>query len=512
MLSRTPSVSDLAQISRDEWERVCAALMALEEGVNKVEDRRGKGNGLDGWRLAGVDVIGYQYRRFEDRFGPKQAAKIKANIALAKKRAHEELGGKLTRFVFMPNIDMEPGHRGSSGELGRWESVKKWASDEGVVLELRGVTRTHALLCKHPQVKPELFEDLGAKLDDQGELLRQLLDDFRKRPGGTAAERRLKKLIKEAETHFERSLVLGSEEEMSAALSSVDDAWRLADDEDVSNDLKGNILTLSSALRMRAGSLQEAKEHALKAVDLLGEESSMPARGNLGLILIETENFGDAENEFRAILKEARQRDDNFETAKALLHLTRVSMALGDNDSMMRYAGELQEAVGSLELESPENPGQANPLHVELLFYATGLRGQIYVHLARGMPHRDIEFEGYRRAEETFRELLCNAKRYGLKELCIVTMSNLAQCIWFQNRLDEAAQVYQETIIAAVGDFKKFEADAFFNLALINEEQERLTDGLENMLKAHSIYGEIGDNVSLLQAEHHLTRLVTPSS
>lgn len=184
MRSRTPTVQELAEQSRDDWENICAALMALEEGANKVEDRHGKGNGLDGWKRNNKGIVGYQYRRYDDRFGASQAAKLKANIELAKTKVPQELGLPLVQVIFLPNIDLEPGHRGSEGEIERFEVLRKWALTEGIELEHRGVTVTHALLCKHSHIRPELFEDLSKKLDEQdqkldaqSDMLRQLVDN-----------------------------------------------------------------------------------------------------------------------------------------------------------------------------------------------------------------------------------------------------------------------------------------------------------------------------------------------
>lgn len=524
MVARTPTVLDVARLPRDEWERICASLMALEEGVNRVEDRRGKGNGLDGWKQTDGQIAGYQYRRFDERFGAKQAADLKANVKLAMERAPAELGGALTRFVFFPNIDLEPGHRGSEGELQRFEAVKKWAAISGVTLELRGVTIVHALLCKHPQVKPELFENISAKLDqhdakldNQADMLRRLLSSIQTSESSSAAEQRLKKLIKEAELHFERALTLGSEDALSAAVRSIDDAWRLADDDDVSAEFKGKILTVSSAFRMRSGSLQEAKEHALEAARLLGEHADMLARGNLGLIHLEMENYRDAQREFIAILERARQRDDKAETAKALIHLTRVAMGLGDDDAMMKYYQELEEALDALDIRDPDNPGQGNMAHVMVFLYAVGLQGQIYVHVAQSVPvaapnARRHAMEGFARAEEIFRDLIENAERFDLKELRLVTMSNLAQSVWYQDRLEEAERLFVDVAEAAGHDFVKFRADAFFNLALVQNEQGKMLDRVESMLKAHQIYGEIGDANSLAQAAKYLTEFVRSST
>ena len=215
--------------------------------------------------------------------------------------------------MFLPNIDLEPGHKGSEGELDRFESLRKWASSEGIALEVRGLTITHAFLCKHPHVKPELFEDLAAKLDtqsatldDQSAMLHSLMAEIQALSGSSTASVHLQRLVKEAEVHYRRAQTLGSEEALQAAVRSIDDAWRLADDSDISPELRGKILTISSALRMRTGNLQEAREHARVAAGLLGCKADLIARGNLGLIHLEMEDFAEASPNFSPRVDPAR--------------------------------------------------------------------------------------------------------------------------------------------------------------------------------------------------------------
>lgn len=515
MPKRIPSVQELADQSRDEWERICAALTALEEGVNKVEDRHGKGNGLDGWKATAEGAVGYQYRRYDGRFGTAQAGKLKDNITLAKLRAPQELGASLVRVVFLPNIDLEPGHKGSEGELDRFENLRKWAASEGVALEIRGVTITHALLCKHSHVKPELFEDLAATidmqsatLDDHSAMLHRLMSEIQALSGGNKASLHLQRLVSEAEVHYRRAQTLGSDEELRAAVRSIDDAWRLADDNDVSPELRGKILTVSSALRMRTGNLQEAREHARIAAGLLGSKADLIARGNLGLIHLELEDFAEARGEFQIVLAKAVEANDAFEIAKASMHLSRVAMALGDSESMMSHAADLDRALHAMDAADAVDPTHVDSNHILLHLYANGLLGQIYVHTARNLPDDPMAFagamEGYARAEEVFSSLVSEAREYGIRSLEVMSLSNLAQCIWFQNRTLEAARIFQDAARRAGEDFLKFRADALFNLALTQNELNRTLDKIESMIEALRVYEQIGDDHSAQQARSYL--------
>jgi hypothetical protein len=98
---RTPLPSELAALSREEWQQLCAGICAVVFQAQRVEDALGKGNGLDAWRQTPAGPEGYQHRRFDARFERAQAAKLKDNIALACERAPGELGGALRRFTIL---------------------------------------------------------------------------------------------------------------------------------------------------------------------------------------------------------------------------------------------------------------------------------------------------------------------------------------------------------------------------------------------------------------------------
>lgn len=72
MKNRIPTADDVGKLSRDEWEELCACLFAISEGVHRVEDHHGKGNGLDGWKESDGGICGYQYRRLDGRLGKSQ--------------------------------------------------------------------------------------------------------------------------------------------------------------------------------------------------------------------------------------------------------------------------------------------------------------------------------------------------------------------------------------------------------------------------------------------------------
>ena len=72
--ARIPTASDVAALSRDDWEALCRSLAAIIHQAEGIEDRRGKGNGMDVIRIDPDGASGWQFRRFDARFGDKQAA------------------------------------------------------------------------------------------------------------------------------------------------------------------------------------------------------------------------------------------------------------------------------------------------------------------------------------------------------------------------------------------------------------------------------------------------------
>lgn len=194
MAGRTPTPKEVGDLPPDDWERLCTALLAKEDPeIHRVEDRKGKGNGLDCWKEEGDGIHGWQHRRLEKGLNDAQIEKLKDAIKLAKDRAPRELGKPLKRVTAVLNIDLEAGHdttpkKGKknakapttkrsgakpkrtakdTGELGRFNDLKKWAKDElDVEVDHRGRAWAHTNLLKHPELKPELFEDVVAEVKE----------------------------------------------------------------------------------------------------------------------------------------------------------------------------------------------------------------------------------------------------------------------------------------------------------------------------------------------------------
>jgi hypothetical protein len=165
-MKRIPSPADVATLSRDEWEILCRGLAALIYQAEGVEDRRGKGNGLDMIRIDGTKANGWQFRRFDGRFGDKQAQKLMDAVRLAKKRCREEDGADLQKVSVWTNIDLEPGHGKKTGERERFANLKnKIRRELDVDVDFVGLSWIHAQLLKHPTLRPDLFEDVAGQME-----------------------------------------------------------------------------------------------------------------------------------------------------------------------------------------------------------------------------------------------------------------------------------------------------------------------------------------------------------
>jgi hypothetical protein len=83
--NRIPTASDLQSLTRDEWEALGHGLCAEMYDTERIEDRLGKGNGLDSFRQleAGGNIDGWQFRRFDGRLGLEQVNKLKEAVTRA---------------------------------------------------------------------------------------------------------------------------------------------------------------------------------------------------------------------------------------------------------------------------------------------------------------------------------------------------------------------------------------------------------------------------------------------
>src|ERR1700750_1091942 len=109
-MGRTPTAEQVADLSRDDWEALCRSLAAIIHQAEGVEDRHGKGNGLDMIRIDPAGALGWQFRRYDNRFGDAQASKVLQPIRLAARRCQTEDGVPLRQSALWANLDLEPGH------------------------------------------------------------------------------------------------------------------------------------------------------------------------------------------------------------------------------------------------------------------------------------------------------------------------------------------------------------------------------------------------------------------
>ena len=163
-MARVPSPADVAALSRDEWERLCRGLAVEIFQAEGIEDRLGKGNGMDMMRSDPQGIVGWQFRRFDGRLGPEQSRKIRASLDLASVRAKAEDRAPLIEYEVWANLDLEPGHLSVVGERERVSELRSYADSIGVKFKFRGLTWIHTKLLRHPYLVPGLFEDVPARL------------------------------------------------------------------------------------------------------------------------------------------------------------------------------------------------------------------------------------------------------------------------------------------------------------------------------------------------------------
>src|SRR5437763_6842529 len=122
MMKRVPTVQDLQGLSRDEWEALGHDLCATMYAAQRVEDRLGRGNGVDAVRQlepAG-NIDGWQFRRFDARLGNKQIKKLQEDVTRAVAACKRDLAGELRTFTVFGNIGLQPSHGKAKGEDARF--------------------------------------------------------------------------------------------------------------------------------------------------------------------------------------------------------------------------------------------------------------------------------------------------------------------------------------------------------------------------------------------------------
>ena len=136
---RVPTAADLQGLTRDEWEALGHDLCATMYNAERVEDRLGRGNGLDALRQLEpeANIDGWQFRRFDDRFGDHQIKNLQDAGTRAVAACKNNLGGQLKTFTVFGNVDLQPGHLKAKGEDARFIEFQKWCKAQYDVIQNR---------------------------------------------------------------------------------------------------------------------------------------------------------------------------------------------------------------------------------------------------------------------------------------------------------------------------------------------------------------------------------------
>ncbi len=495
MKNRTPSQDDLTLLSREEWEDLCSLICVSLYDAHRVEDHFGKGNGLDSYRDIKTHVEGWQFRRFNDRLGDKQVEKIKKNIVLAKTRCVEELCKNLTDYTVIFNINPEPGHGKSKGEIQRLAELTSWAINEhNIDFKYKGLTWVHSILMKNPMLKPELFEDLNASIQDVGKKFQDeifnIKEQINKLVEQNPLEGKLRKtfdlLLREANVHYQRGKELESNEEFQRSITSLNDALRLIEGNDIDRLLEGKILLFLSGVEVLSGYLNNSIYHAKSAISLFeksNKEESIEyifALGNLSFGQYMNQEYNQAYNGFSKVLSYFENSGNLLEIVRTLTHMLSLKVQSGDLEEAVNMVDRVQQT--SIALDK-----LLGPTDVSLSSFATV--ANVYAEI--GVKNQDKEF--LYRAINIYELVEKNTENAKFKRVRITSKGARARCLWNADQLEESRKIHLEVIEETKGFLPKLYVDTKFNLALLLSELGDIATCKQLLREAVSDYKEIGD-------------------
>ena len=500
-MARTPSASDVAKLSRTEWESLCKHLTISIYGAQPVEDAHGKGNGLDAWARRPPAVEGWQFRRFDARFEDAQARKVRKAIKLAHERSLSEMGAALKRFTLIANVDLEPGHKGKTGEIERWSRTEQFAQTLGIEAEFLGCTWVHTQLLKHPYWRPDLFEDpvdaieksKAALLAGQDQILEAIQDAARMAPNLSAA---LETLIREARVHYERGVQHESSEEMASATRSLEDALRLLDaTADCERALRGGVQLALSRVELLRGRLLAAEKYARAALATLEADRSRAyyfSVGSLALCLNAQQRYTECEPLLLTVLEYFEGLGERMEIVRTLTHLVELET----------NRGNLSSAEGWVERLAPISSAAESELGAsDVSVAALGAMANVLMQIGQQFDHTGA----LERAESALAHI-CSLVSLDTR-IGVTALSNRARVAWFQDRRVEALELFSDVIERAGSTFGKVAADAAFNRALLLAEMGEVADALDSLALAATQYEGLGDVQSHAQAREWIDRL-----
>jgi len=514
MSSTIPSLDIVSNLDRKEWEDLCSSICSLLYSPHRVEDRFGKGNGLDAWRPDSGNVEGWQFRRFNSRLGASQASHIKENIGLAHERSIQEIKKPLLRFTVIFNIDPEPGHKGKKGEIERLAEIEEWAkSTYNIEFYFLGVTWVRTQLIKYPTIRPDLFEDLNAAISDTKQTLLNGIFDIQKKLDtineNHALEEKIKKafvtLTREASKHFERGKEYESQEEFIRAIGSLEDALRLLQDNKIDEQLEGKILSFIAGVQTITGFLTEAIKNAKDALSKLVPDESKEyflfAKGNLAFALYMSQKYEKSEVIFYEILHEFESDGNLLEIVRTLGHITELHSLQNHIDKAIEWAERAKRASKSLD----KIIGLSN-------ISITTLGTTANVISAIGCLHGGGVYPGaLQEAIELYEYIENLTAKTNWVRVRLNSKAARARCIWHSDRLDEAAKLYSEVTDEARSILPKVSTDSKFNLALLLSEMGKNDESKILLLEAQQEYQEMGDLPSVSDTKRALDKFIQKS-
>ena len=476
-----------------------------------MEDRFGKGNGLDAWRTDAGNIEGWQFRRFNSRLGASQASHIKKNIILAQERSVQEIKKPLSKFTIIFNIDPEPGHKEKKGEIERLVDIEEWAKNNyNINFNFLGVTWVRTQLIKYPTIRPDLFEDLNAAISDTKQTLLNGIFDIQKKLDGLGdnlpleqkARNAFATLTREASKHFERGKKLESQEEFIRSIGSLEDALRLLQDNKVDEQLEGKILSFLSGVQTITGSLSEAIKNAESALSKLSSVESRDyflfAKGNYAFAHYMSQEYKKSEVIFREILHEFESDGNLLEIVRTLGHITELHSLQNHIDKAIEWGERAKKASKSLD-----KIFGISEISLSTLGTAANVTSAIGC-LQGGGVHPEALHE----AIELYEYIEELAAKTQLIRIRLNSKAARARCVWHLDRLDDAAKIYEEVSTEAHSILPKVSTDSKFNLALLYSEMGQKEKCKKLLLEAQQEYQGMGDLPSVLDTKNALKNYI----
>jgi tetratricopeptide (TPR) repeat protein len=507
MKTRVPTTNDLQNLTRDEWEALGHDLCATMYNTERIEDRLGRGNGLDSFRQleTGGDIDGWQFRRFNGRLGYKQVNDLKNAVTRAVAACKNNLGVSLRTFTVFGSLDLEPGHGKQKGEDARISEFREWCKTQyDVSAYYRGVTWIRSRLLKYPFLRPNMFEDLATALNSVkeeilsaigGEDIRTAFEELKKRSEGQLAV-----LVQEAKKHFERGRERGRDENWRLAVESLQDAERLASAPGVDASLLAQIQAVLTGLLSMVGRLGEAIETGRKAVATATLESDSPflrlAQGNLAIALADTQDYKDARSLLLEVLRMYEDAAEPSEVVRTLTNLLHIDLSIKNWGGAITWAKRLEEnrrqldqIVGGVTDDSLNALGNIAAFHFKF---------------ALELP-QPVQTEELKRARDSFQNLANVSRIANIRRTTIIAEATLADVLSLLGQWDDADAAFESALKAGDEEgLAKISADLLYNRALRLQEARRLGEASKVAADALNRYMVIGDLASKIDAENLL--------